>query len=307
MKQQILFISIFILGFIGYNSFFIVKEQEQAVVTQFGKPVGESVTTPGFQFKIPFIQKVQFFEKRILKWDGEPNSLTTNDKTFIWVDTTARWRVKDPLLFLKSVKDTFNAERIIRDRINGSVRDFVQKYDLIEIIRSSDWQPEYTATTEKQDEIAIKVGRDRFSQEVKENVAQKMEGLGIELLDVLIKRINYTDTVRNNVYERMISERQRIAEKIRSDGQAEKARIIGRMNREFNEIISKANEEAQIIRGQADKKATEIYSQYAIDPEFYKFYSTLESYKKTLGENTSLVINTDSPFYNLFKDINFLN
>lgn len=306
MKQSLIILFL-ILGFVAYNSFFIVKEQEQAVVTQFGKPVGDSVVTAGLQFKIPFIQKVQFFEKRILKWDGEPNSLTTNDKTFIWVDTTARWRIQDPLLFLKSVKDIHNAERIIRDRINGSVRDFVQKYDLIEIIRSSDWQPEYTATTEKQDEIVIKIGRDQFSEEVKENVAQKMEGLGIELLDVLIKRINYTDTVRNNVYERMISERQRIAEKIRSDGEAEKARIIGRMNRELNETISKANKEAQIIRGQADKEATEIYSQYAIDPEFYKFYSTLESYKKTLGENTTLVINTNSPLYHFFKDIESLN
>ncbi|MBU2514462.1 protease modulator HflC [bacterium] len=300
MKKMLL-ILIIILAFVGYNGFYIVDEGEQTVVTQFGEPVGSAKKDAGLYFKIPIIQKVHYFDKRILKWDGNPNEIPTQDKMYIWVDTTARWKIDDPLLFLQRMNTTDRAISRLDDLINGAVRDFVTKNNLVEIIRSSDWNKTYKLTTESTQQktrVSISVGRDKMSQIVLDNVTATAKSFGIDILDVLIKRINYTTQVRETVYQRMISERQRIAEQKRSEGEAEKARILGDMERDLKEIESSAYREAEEIRGNADAKATEIYGKaYNKDPEFYAFMMSLESYKQVLGENTRLVIQADTPIY----------
>ena len=297
-------IILLILVFLAYNAFFIVDEGEQVVITQFGEPVREAVKDAGLFFKIPFIQKVHFFEKRILKWDGEPNEIPTKDKKYIWVDTTARWKISDPLLFLQRMNNVNRASSRLDDLINGSVRDFVTNNDLIEIIRSSDWEKSFSESDEVEGQKfeKIKVGRDKFSQIVQDAVAPVARSFGIELLDVLVKRINYTNKVRETVYARIISERQRIAEQRRSEGEAEKARILGDMEKQLLDIDSSAYRKAEEIKGDADALATEIYGKsYNKDPEFYAFLVTLEAYKKVMGNNTRLVIRADSPMFKYLK------
>ena len=293
--------------FLGYNAIFVLDEGQQSITTMFGKPVGEASTEAGLYFKIPILQKVHYFEKRVLKWDGDPNEIPTKDKKYIWVDTTARWRISDPLLFLQRVKDVNRATYTLNDLINGKVRDFVTKNDLVEIIRSSDWQESYTLTTETTDQnkVQVNVGRDQFSRMVLSEVSEVTRSFGIELLDVLVKRINYTTQVRDTVYARMISERKRIAAQIRSEGQANRANILGDMDKQLKQIESDAYRKAEQIRGQADGDATKIYgNSYNRDPKFYQFLTTLDSYKVVLGKNTKLVIDADSPMYQYFKGIN---
>ena len=299
-------IILLILVFLAYNAFFIVDEGEQTVITQFGEPVREAVKDAGLFFKIPFIQKVHYFEKRILKWDGEPNEIPTKDKKYIWVDTTARWKIFDPLLFLQRMNNVNRASSRLDDLINGSVRDFVTNNDLIEIIRSSDWEKSFSESdeTEVQKFEKIKVGRDKFSQIVQDSVSPVARSFGIELLDVLVKRINYTTKVRETVYARMISERQRIAEQRRSEGEADKARILGDMEKQLLDIESTAYRKAEEIRGDADAIATEIYGKsYNKDPEFYAFIVTLEAYKKVMGANTRLVLQANSPMFEYLKSM----
>jgi len=305
--KRVLAIIILMLAFVGFNGFFIVDEGEQAIITQFGQPVREAISEAGLYFKIPFIQKAHYFEKRILKWDGDPNEIPTMDKKYIWVDTTARWRIKDPLLFLQRMNNINRAESRLSDVINGSVRDFVTRSDLIEIIRSSDWETSYRQTTEKtqrQESIQVKVGRDKFSQTVLNNVSEVAGSFGIEVMDVLVKRINYTNQVRETVYTRMISERQRIAEQRRSEGEAQKAEILGDMEKQLKNIESQAYKTAEQIRGEADAKATKIYGDaYNKDPEFYAFLTTLDSYKRILGSNTRLILQADSPIFSYLKSV----
>ncbi|MBT6614991.1 MAG: protease modulator HflC [Deltaproteobacteria bacterium] len=304
MKRALIIVAMAVL-FVGFNGFFVVDEGEQAIITQFGQPVRGAIKDAGLYFKIPFIQKAHYFDKRILKWDGDPNEIPTQDKKYIWVDTTARWRISDPLLFLQRMNNVNRATSRLNDLINGSVRDFVTRNTLVEIIRSSDWNKSYTLTTEtaRKKEI-IKVGRDQFSQIVLNNVSALAKSFGIEVLDVLVKRINYTNQVRQTVYQRMISERQRIAEQRRSEGEAEKANILGDMEKQLKDIDSGAYKKAEEIRGDADAKATKIYGDsYNQDPEFYAFLTTLDSYKKVLGNNTRLVLQSDSPFFNYLKSI----
>jgi membrane protease subunit HflC len=283
-----------------------VDEGEQTVITQFGEPIGIFKREAGLYFKIPFIQKVHYFDKKILKWDGEPNEIPTQDKMFIWVDTTARWKIEDPLLFLQRMNTENRALTRLDDLINGAVRDFVTQNNLVEIIRSSDWNTTYKRTTETSQQTerpTIQLGRDLMSQVVLDKVSVTAKSFGIDILDVLIKRINYTTQVRETVYQRMISERQRIAEQRRSEGEAEKARILGDMEKELKDIDSTAYREAEEIRGNADAKATEIYGKaYSKDPDFYAFLISLESYKSVLGGNTRLVIQADSPIYKYLKD-----
>ncbi len=299
--KRILTILIIILVFVAYNGFYIVDEGEQTVITQFGEPIGDAKKDAGLYFKTPFIQKVHYFDKRILKWDGDPNEIPTQDKMYIWLDTIARWQIEDPLLFLQTMTDENRALSRLDPMINGAVRDFVTKNDLLEIIRSSDWNKAYKLTTEstqQQKRAEITVGRDKMSQIVLDKVSVPAKAYGIKILDVLVKRINYTTKVRDTVYQRMISERQRIAEQKRSEGQAAKARILGNMERELKDIESTAYREAEEIRGHADAKATGIYGKaYGKDPEFYAFLISLESYKTILGSNTRLVIQADSPIY----------
>ena len=304
MKRVILVVLV-VAVFVGFNGFFVIDEGEQAIITQFGEPIRKPIKDAGLYFKIPFIQKTHYFDKRILKLDGEPNEIPTQDKKYIWVDTTARWKINDPLLFLQRMNNVNRAASRLNDLINGSVRDFVTKNSLIEIIRSSDWEKSYSLTTETtQKKKVIQVGRDQFSQIVLNNVAAVSGSFGIEVLDVLVKRINYTNQVRETVYARMISERQRIAEQRRSEGEAEKAEILGDMEKQLKDIKSKAYKRAEEIRGEADARATRIYGDaYNKDPEFYAFLTTLDSYQKVLGNNTRLVLQANSPMFNYLKSL----
>ncbi len=286
------------VGVTVWDGFFIVPEGKQAVITQFGAPVGKPVREAGLKFKTPFIQVVQYFDKRVLIWDGDPNQIPTNDKTFIYMDNTARWRISDPLRFLQAVGNERRAASLLNDIIAGSVRDLVNKNNLIEIIRSSDWSPDYMAASVQSRDMPVappKVGRDKISQMVLDAASKITPQYGIELLDVMFKRVNYIESVRLKVYDRMISERKRIAAEKRSTGEGRKAEILGRVDRELQEITSSANREATEIRGKADAEATKIYAQaYSSHPEFYAFLKSLESYKHILGGNTSLVLSTES-------------
>ena len=306
--KTIIVLLVLIVAFVGYKSTFIVEEGKQAIITQFGEPVRGTFTEAGLNFKIPIAQQIHVFEKRILKWDGDPNEIPTKDKKYIWIDTTARWKIINPLQFMQRMHNERNASLILSDLINGSVRDLVTKNDLVEIIRSSDWDKKYTLTDEVTSLEAdkIKVGRDRFSNLVLQDVAKvtKEKNYGIKLLDVMVKRINYTTQVRNKVYARMISERNRIASRIRSEGEAEKAEILGDMEKKLKDIESGAYREAEKIRGDADATATQISGEaYSKDPEFYSFFMTLANYKNLMGNNTKLVINANSPIYHHLKDI----
>ena len=287
------------------NGFYILPEGKQAVITQFGRPVGNPVTEAGLKFKTPFIQDVTYFEKKILIWDGDPNQIPTNDKTYVYLDVTARWRIADALVFLQAVNNETRAQTILDDIIDGTVRDLVNKNDLVEIIRSSDWSPEKISGP--QSEVAtepIKYGRDKIAAMIHETASKMTPQYGIELVDVMFKRVNYINTVRLKVYDRMISERKRIAAEKRSMGEGEKAEIMGKVQRELKEIISTANREAQEIKGKADAEAARIYAEaYSQDPDFYNFYKSLESYKSAIGKNTKLIISSDSEFYKYLQKI----
>ncbi|MEN8199058.1 MAG: protease modulator HflC [Thermodesulfobacteriota bacterium] len=306
MKQivQFILIGLVLLGVtVVYDGFFILKEDQQAMITQFGAPVGEPKTEAGFYLKLPFVQHVNYFDKRIQIWDGEPNQIPTNDKTYVYLDVSARWRIVDALQYMQAVKTESRAQSMLDDIIDGTVRDMVNKNNLIEIIRSSDWSIE-TMTNPKGDQIPPMSGRDKISEQVLEVAAKVTPQYGIELLDVMFKRVNYIESVRLRVYDRMISERKRIAAEKRSTGEGRKAEILGKVERELKVILSEANRESLEIKGKADAEATKIYGDaYSRDPEFYSFFKTLESYSKVVGNNTSLVLSSDSEIFHYLKQI----
>ncbi|SDP25540.1 protease modulator HflC [Desulforhopalus singaporensis] len=309
MKQivQFFLVGLVLLAIaIVYDGFFILEEGKQVVITQFGAPVGDPVTEAGLHFKMPFIQQTEVFEKKILIWDGDPNQIPTNDKTYVYLDVTARWRISNALQFLQAVKTTMRAQSLLSDIIDGTVRDMVNKNDLIEIIRSSDWSVETMSETASPATIGKKPnnGRDQIASQILELASKVTPQYGIELIDVMFKRVNYIDSVRLKVYDRMISERKRIAAEKRSMGEGEKAEILGTVDRKLKEIISTANKEAVTIKGKADAEATRIYgTAYSQDPEFYAFQKTLESYKDIIGKNSSLVLSSDSDLYRFLKSI----
>ena len=285
------------------NGFYLLEEGKQAVITQFGRPVGQPVTEAGLHFKTPYIQEATYFEKRILIWDGDPNQIPTNDKTFVYLDVTARWRISDALIFLQAVNNEIRAQTILDDILDGTVRDLVNKNDLVEIIRSSDFSPE-TMTNSQVEVEKLQYGRDKITAMIHEAASKITPKYGIELVDVMFKRVNYIDTVRRKVYDRMISERKRIAAEKRSMGEGQKARILGTVDRQLREITSGANKEALEIKGKADAEATRIYAEaFSQDPEFFSFMKTLESYDKIIGDNTSLVISSDSDIYKYLKNV----
>jgi len=291
---------------IVYDGFFILEEGKQVVVTQFGAPVGNPVTEAGLHFKMPFIQHIEVFEKKIQIWNGQPNQIPTNDKTFVYLDVTARWRITNALKFLQAVKTESRAQSLLSDIIDGTVRDMVNKNDLIEIIRSSDWSVATMSETTASDTIGSKPknGRDQISKHILEIAAKITPQYGIELIDVMFKRVNYIDSVRLKVYDRMISERKRIAAEKRSMGEGQKAEILGTVERRLQEIISTANKEALTIKGRADAEAAKIYGDaYSRDPDFYAFQKTLESYREIVGSNTSLVLSSDSDLYQYLKSV----
>ncbi len=309
MKQiaQFLLVGLVLLvGVIIYDGFFILEEGKQVVITQFGAPVGDPVVKAGIHFKMPFIQHTQVFEKKVLIWDGDPNQIPTNDKTYVYLDATARWRIVDALRFLQAVNNETRAQSLLSDIINGTIRDMVNKNDLTEIIRSSDWSIATMSETTPRASIGTKPvnGRDEITRQVTQIAAKVTPQYGIELIDVMFKRVNYIDSVRLRVYDRMISERKRIAAEKRSMGEGEKAEILGTVERRLKEIISEANREAVTIKGKADAEATRIYGEaYSLDPDFFAFLKTLESYQDIVGGNTSLVLSSNSDVYRYLKSV----
>ncbi|WP_136798114.1 protease modulator HflC [Desulfosediminicola ganghwensis] len=310
MKQIIQFFSVGLILLaitVIYDGFYILEEGQQAVVTQFGAPVGDPVTDAGLHLKMPFIQQVNEFEKKIQIWDGEPNQIPTNDKTFVFLDITARWKISDALRYLQAASGSeVRAQSLLDDIIGGTVRDMVNKNNLIEIIRSSDWSEDTMTPGISNEAMGTRpvMGRDKIADIILETAGRATPQYGIELVDVMIKRVNYIESVRERVYDRMISERQRIAAEKRSFGEGQKNEILGTIERELKEIISNANREALIIRGNADAEATQIYGDaYSQNPDFYQFLKTLESYDKVIGGNTNLVISSDSDLYRYLKSV----
>ncbi len=306
MKAPVILILIVAVLFIGMDGLYVVNEAEQAILTQFGKPVG-GVAQPGLHFKIPFVQKVTRFERRILKWDGAPNQIPTKDKRFIWIDTTARWRIKDPLLFYTTVATERGAMSRLDDILDSVVRDAVSGRLLVELVRGSDYKAQGKAEEQFEVEGVIVpkeqlVGREEIMAGILDKARANTPDYGIELLDVQIKRINYVEQVRTRVYERMINERKKVAAQYRSEGEGEQAEILGQMERELKEISSEAYRKVLEVRGGADAEAAAIYADaYNRDKEFYAFLRTHESYKKSIQENGRLVISTDSDYYRYLK------
>jgi membrane protease subunit HflC len=309
MRAVILILAI-VLAVVFLSSVYVVNETEQVIITQFGEPVNEgaAIDQPGLHFKVPFIQKVNRFDKRFLEWDGEANELTTRDKRFIFVDTMARWRITDPLLFFQRLRDENGAQSRLDDILDGETRNAVANHALVEIVRTSNREPEVDASLPEEEDAfeTIEFGRNELREEILAAARSRTSDLGIEILDVRLKRINYTEEVRRKVYDRMIAERQRIATQYRSEGDGEAARIRGERDRELKRIQSEAYREAQEIRGKADAEATTIYAeaydQNAQSREFYGFLKTLETYEATVDPETVLVLSTDSDLYGVLKD-----
>jgi membrane protease subunit HflC len=308
MKPGTKILILIVLIIIAFNTFYIVDETEQVIITQFGEPMGESIQQAGLYAKIPFIQKAHYLDKRILEWDGEPNQIPTADKKFIWVDSFVRWRIEDPLLFYQTTRTERFGHSRLDDIIDGLTRDIITRNDLLEIVRNSSRSLEFTIDfeTDFYDEILtdIKVGREQVADSIYTEAYPRLQDYGIELIDMKIKRLNYIETVRKEVYNRMISERKQIAERYRSSGQGRAAEILGRLDRDLNEIESVAYREAQEIRGRADAQATTIYADaYNRDADFYDFIRSLEAYANTLSEKNVLILTTDSEFYKFLKKI----
>ena len=284
--------------FLAASSAYIVSETNQVVITQFGEPVGEPITDPGLHFKIPFIQTANMFEKRFLEWDGFPNQVPTRDRRFIWVDTYARWRITDPLLFFQRLRDERGAQSRLDDILDGETRNAVARHDLIEIVRTSNREPADTAASELEEAETldpIVTGREQITREILGAAAAAVGELGIELLDLKFKRINYIADVQQDVFARMIAERQRIAEEFRSEGQGESARIQGERERDLAQIQSEAFRAAEEIRGNADAEAIDIYADaYGRDAQFYAFTKSLETYERTMDPSTFFILGTDS-------------
>ena len=291
---------IIVLGvlFLLSSATYQVHEVNQVIITQFGEPTGDPVTEPGLHFKIPFVQQTNYFEKRFLEWDGNPNQVPTKDKRFIWVDTYARWRIVDPLRFFQRLRDELGAQSRLDDILDGETRNAVARYDLIEIVRSSNRDPD-TVQIESDEETAIldqiEMGRQQIAAEILERASGRTADLGIELLDLRLKRINYVEEVQQDVFARMIAERQRIAAEFRSEGQGESARISGERERDLARIQSEAYRTAEELRGTADAEATSIYGEaYNRDPDFYAFTKSLETYEQTMDASTIFLLDTDS-------------
>jgi len=289
------------------GALFIVNETEQVVITQLGKPVRDPITTPGLKFKIPMIQKANFFEKRFLEWDGDPNQIPTKDKRFIWVDSYARWHITDPLLFFQRLHDERGAQSRLDDILDGETRNTIAKHNLIELVRSTNREfaiAEDLGIDQAQPVDEIIFGREKLMAEVLKAARQRTSDLGIEILDFRFKRLDYVEEVRQEVYARMISERRRIAERFRSEGAGEAARIQGERERDLKVIESEAYRKAQETRGTAEGESTDIYAKaYAKDPDFYRFLKTMETFRTTLGEDTTLVLSTDGEFLKYLDSI----
>ena len=291
-----------------YDSAFTVSETEQVVITQFGRIVGDAIKDPGLKFKLPFIQKTHIFNKNILEWDGEPGQIPTLDKTFIWVDAFARWRIVDPVKFFQTVNNRSNAMNRLNDIIDPAVRNFITSHKLIDAVRKSNRELDTAEVgledleKKPQSHYGITIGREKITQGILEQAQPKVDQFGIELVDVKIKGINYVEEVRKSVYDRMIAERKQIAEKFRSEGKGEAQKVLGQKDKELQQITSEAYRIAQELKGKADAEATQIYAAaYGLDPEFYSFLQTLEVYSDSLDKSSSVLLSTDSELMKYFK------
>ena len=308
MKTKTIIISIlvFIILISLNSSVFIVQEKDQVVITQFGRPVGEAIVEPGMFFKLPFIQDANYFEKRYMEWNGDPNQVPTKDKKFIFVDTYARWQITDPLQFFKRLTNERGAQSRIDDILDGDTRNFIANNDIEEVVRTSNRIPESSDTEIIGDSLAkIYVGRDKIQNMILESANKQTTELGIKILDFRFKRINYVQEVQDQVYERMKSERFRIADKFRSEGQGEASRINGEKERELKNIQSIAFRDAEMIKGKADATAASIYAK-AYDRSsqsrsLYGFLKSMETFEKTFDGKTSIFISTDSELYKYLK------
>lgn len=298
---------------------YIVFEGRQVVVTQFGRPIGGPVTSPGLHFKTPFIQDVHYVDKRILTWDGFPNQIPTKDKKYIHVDTTARWKIVDALKFIQTVQNERGAKARLDAILDAITRNTISNHNLVEAVRNTNSILERIAKRKLEDakmvlagivveeevtgEIAmIEVGRENLSSIISLQADKELREFGIEIIDVQLRRISYEKSVENKVYDRMISERQRIAEKIRSIGKGEKAKIEGRSARELQRIESEAYKTAELVKGKAEAKAIAIYAKaMQKDPKFYEFVRTMDAYKKSISAETQLILSSDTEFLSLFK------
>lgn len=309
--RRILLISLVVISVLVLtNTIYILDETQQAIVTQFGRPVGDPRTEPGLNFKVPFLHKVQFFDKRYLEWDGNKNQVPTKDKKFIFVDTYARWEITNPLQFFIRLRDERSAQSRLDDILDGETRNAVASHDLLDIVRSTNRDPEITEDFMEEIEVLddISVGRASIEKIVLQKANERTADLGVRILDFKFKRMNYVDEVRDRVYDRMISERNRIADQFRSEGQGEARKIEGDKERDLAEIQSNAFREAEEIKGRADAQATDIYAsaynknRTAVD--LYKFLRTMESFEKSMDENTSIILSSDSEFFKYLKKLN---
>jgi len=307
MKNQttLLFTAIIIIALINIiASTYIVKETDQVVITQFGKPIGNAKTTPGLKFKVPFIQKANYFEKRYMEWDGDPNQVPTKDKKFIFVDAYARWQITDPLQFFKRLTNERGAQSRLDDILDGETRDYIANHNLEEAVRSSNRVPMSSGLIGEEvgdTLVDILVGREKIQDMILESSNTKVSDLGIAILDFRIKRIIYVEEVRTQVYERMKSERYRIADKFRSEGQGEASKINGEKERDLKTIQSEAFRKAEEIMGKADAKATAIYAgaynQSASARDLYSFVKSMETLERTFDSTTSVILSTKSELY----------
>ncbi len=309
MKSKALIIPLVIVLFVLYQGIYTVDETQQVVVTQFGKPVGDPITEPGLNFKIPFVQTINYFPKNLLQWDGDPSQIPTLDKTYIYVDTFARWKIVDPLKFFQTVNNVVGGLARLDDIIDAAVRNFIAQNPLIETVRWTNRELDVTEegmeqTTHTRVTAEITTGRQNIVKGILNQANPKLKEFGILLIDVQIKRLNYVEEVRRSVYGRMIAERKQIAERFRSEGEGESRKIEGDRERDLKEITSVAYRKSQEIKGKADAEATLIYARaYNEDPDFYSFLQTLDIYKKTMDKDTTLVLSTNSDFLRYFKSL----
>lgn len=294
------------------GSLYTINETEQVIITQFGKPVGAPIDQPGLHLKLPFVQEVNRIDKRFLEWDGNPVAIPTKDKTYIHVDMFGRWRISDPMTYFVRLRDERSAQSRLEDILGSETRNAIARHELIEIVRSErERKPiqDENLTNASLGNIGflppIQIGRQKIEESIRVAAAKKLSEFGIELLDLRLKRINYNPDVLDRIYQRMMSERQQIAQRFRSEGEGEAARIAGQKERDINEIQSTAYRQMQAIRGEADAKASEIYANaYTQDPkaaEFYTFIKSLETYRKMFAKDSTLVLSTESELLHLLK------
>jgi membrane protease subunit HflC len=308
VNQIIIGILVLVALWLLTDVFYVVDMTEQVIITQFGRPVGKAITEAGLHFKLPFVQIVHPFEKRLLEWQGRSNQIPTKDKKYIQVDIYARWRIADPLKYFQTVKFESQAQGRLDDIVDSQTRDLIASHALLEAVRNSNrtllYEEEELQQALESSNDSVRVGREAIISQILERSREKMLQFGIDLVDVQIKRINYVEPVRQSVYERMIAERTRIAERFRSEGEGVKARIEGKTEMELLEIESEAYRQAQQIEGEADAEATKIYAKsFGADPEFYSFIKTLETYHETLHKDDWLILSTNSDYWKYLKSM----